>query len=341
MFLGDPRRKAEKVTRCNNYSYWRYEFSMQSTLDAPVTDTSGKYTHTIAGLIGHIPESQFLQIDNLIETRSQEQLHALWEAAVARRAQLANPSPSSPCVTPLPGALAPYEQEIRQRLTYKRYYEGYRFCLVPVQELITPQWYVNLDYIDLLKQRTPQPGKLREALDFACDEGGVILPEPCNSNFGGLPSLALQGPIHRDLATPFALLQPFEVHRLSPQRFSLDIHAEIELKPNYLHLIKAGTRYIIINGVHRSLALLQAGWQSIPCLVRDASPTIRSLAELGFQQNAGLLPDELILRGIRPAYLSDYLDPVAAPHFQQRNVNALWQVIPQILLNKQAIPQEQ
>jgi hypothetical protein len=314
---------------------------MQTTVHESTISSSDKTTHMIAGLIGYIPELQFLQLiqtDNLVETRSQEELHTVWEAAAARRTRLTNhPSPSLG-TAPLPQSLASYEREIRERVTYKRYYEGSRLCLVPVQELITPQWYVNLDYIDTLKRRVPQPGQLQEALDLVCDEGGVTLTKPCASNLGELPSLALQTPAYRDLVTSFAPLRPFEVQQTGPQKLSLTIHVDIEVKPNYLLLAKIGARYLIVNGVHRALTFLQAGWQRIPCLVRDAAPTTRSLAELGFQQAPGLLPDEYTLKGTRPAYLSDYLDPIVAPHFQRRNVEALWHVIPQVLTNKQVMP---
>ena len=77
---------------------------------------------------------------------------------------------------------------------------------------------------------------------------------------------------------------------------------------------------------------MQAGWKAILCLVRDF-PNIRNLVEVGFQLNQlGVLPDQLVLREPCRAYLSDYMDPLTAPRFQQRDMDALWQCICQMQL---------
>ncbi len=315
---------------------------MQTVLNTSAEESPDKAiadaTHTITGLIGYLPELQFYQllhIDTIVETRPIEELHTLWKAATDYCARLTTSPSSTFSITPLPKTLESFERELRQRPTYARYYASYRFCLVPVQELITPQWHVNLEYVEALKQRAPQPDDIREALDFVCDEGGIALADPCVSNVGGVLSLAFQVPNYRELAAILSPLRPLEVRRLDPWKFALTVNAEVQLKPNYLHLAKIGTRLLILNGVHRSLALMLVGWKTIPCLVRDVPHTTRSLVEIGFPPNAGLLPDELLLRAVRPAYLTDYLDPLAALHFQQKDLDLLWQVIPQLPLNKQ------
>ncbi len=158
------------------------------------------------------------------------------------------------------------------------------------------------------------------------------------SNVVGVPSLAFRAPAYRDLALALSPLQPFQAQRIDSRKFTITTRAEVQLKPNYLDVAKIGSRLIILNGIHRSLAFIQAGWKAIPCLVRDF-PNARSLVEVGFQPNRlGVLPDQLLLREARSAYLSDYLDPLTDPHFQQRDMDALWQFICQIHLNKQLMP---
>ena len=310
--------------------------------DGPSADsaqTNG--THTIAGLIGVLPKLHFYQLlhqDNIVETRPIEELQTLWEMSRDHFSQTHPPAVPNIAITPLPKAQERYELELRQRPTYVQYYQGYRFCLVPVHQLITPQWYVNLDYLQALQQIVPEPGQLRQALDFACDEGESELVEPCISNVAGLPSLAFRVPAYRDLALALSPLQPFQAQRIDSRKYTITTHVEVQLKPNYLHVAKIGSRLLILNGIHRSLAFIQTGWKAIPCLVRDF-PNVRNLVEVGFQPNQlGVLPDQLLLRESRSAYLSDYLDPLTAPHFQQRDIDALWQFICQMQLNKQPMP---
>jgi len=315
---------------------------MQTTstiADGPSTDSAlMTSTHTIAGLIGTLPELHFYQLlhqDNIVETRPIEELRALWETSREHFSQSPPPAVPSTAITYLPKALERSELEVRQCPTYVQYFQGYRFCLVPVHQLITPQWYINLDYLQTLQQIVPEPGQLEQALAFACDEGGSELAEPAVSNVAGLPSLAFRVPTYRDLAIALSPFQPFQAQRIGPRKFTITTRAEVQLKPNYLHAAKIGSRLIILNGVHRSLALMQAGWKAIPCLVRDF-PNARSLIEVGFPPNQlGVLPDQLLFRESRSAYLSDYLDPLTAPHFQQRDMDALWQFICQMQLNKQ------
>jgi len=318
---------------------------MQATstiADGPSTDGAHPTgTHTIAGLIGTLLELHFYQLlhqENIVETRPIEELRALWETSREHFSQSPPPAIPSVAITCLPKSLERYELELRQRPTYVQYYQGYRFCLVPVHQLITPQWYINLDYLQALQQIVPEPEQLQQALDFACDEGGSELAEPGVSNVAGLLSLAFRVPAYRDLAIALSPLQPFQAQRIDPRKFTITTRAEVQLKPNYLHVAKIGSRLLVLNGIHRSLAFMQAGWKAIPCLVRDF-PNVRSLVEVGFQPNQlGVLPDQLLLRESRSAYLSDYLEPLTAPHFQQRDMDALWQFICQMQLNKQPMP---
>lgn len=318
---------------------------MEATLtvvDKPSTDSAHLTgTYTIAGLIGALPEIHFYQLlhqENIVETRPIEELRKLWLTSQEHFSQSSPHALSSTSITFLPKSLEKREMELRRGRTYTQYFSEYRFCLAPVRQLITPQWYVNLDYLQTLQPIVPAPGQFQQALDFACDEGMSELAEPSMSNVAGSPSLAFRTPLFRDLAFTFSPLLPLKAQRIDSRRFAVTTHVEVELKPNYLHVAKIGSRLLILNGVHRSLAFMQAGWEAIPCLVRDF-PNVRSLAEVGFLPNQlGILPDQLLLRDSRTAYLSDYLDPLAAPRFRQRDMDALWQVSCPLQANKQPIP---
>lgn len=318
---------------------------METTLTAVETSSTDSAhltgTHAIAGLIGTLPEIHFYQLlhqANLVESRPIEDLRSLWLASQERFSHLPLPALPNATITPLPLSLENRTRELRRGRSYTQYYSEYRFCLVPVRHLLTPQWYVNLDYLQTLQGIVPAPGQLQQALDFACDEGASELAEPSMSNVAGLPSLAFRTSAFRDLSLTFSPLQPLKVQRIDARRFAVLNRVEVVLKPNYLHVAKIGSRLLILNGVHRSLALMQAGWETIPCLLRDF-PNVRSLVEIGFQPNQlGYLPDQLLLRDSRAAYLSDYLDVLAAPRFRQRDTDALWQFASQAQLNKQPMP---
>jgi len=230
-------------------------------------------THTIAGLIGVLPELHFYQLlhqDNIVETRPIEELRSLREASREHFSKSLPSAVPGSTITYLPKSLERYELELRQRPTYVQYYQGYRFCLVPVHQLITPQWYVNMDYLQALQQIVPQPEQLQQALDFACDEGGSELAEPCVSNVAGLPSLAFRVPAYRELALTLAPLQPLQAQRIDRRKFTITTRAEVQLKPNYLHIAKIGSRLLILNGIHRSLPCPR--FPKRPQLGRDRFP---------------------------------------------------------------------
>ena len=85
---------------------------MQTVLNTSAEESPDKATaattHTIAGLIGYLPELQFYQllhIDNIVETRPIEELHTLWKAATDYCARLTTSPSSTFSITPLPKTL--------------------------------------------------------------------------------------------------------------------------------------------------------------------------------------------------------------------------------------------
>ncbi len=289
-------------------------------------------THTIAALIGYLPEAharQLLQNENLVDApQSFADLHALWEGTQAHCEQLSKRKSSSSLMVaasasvsvnldPLPAALRHRGEELRSQPMYARWYQGfaeYRVMQVPVHQLITPQWFADLDYIENLKQHAPKPGDLEAALDFVFDEGPT-LPEPCLSGSG----VAFRATHQRIQAVLPPIFRP-------SGNGGYEVVVRVEPIPNYLQVAKMGARLVIANGVHRATALMQAGWDRIPCLVRDA----RSLADLGLANQPGILPEAILLHDPRPPYLSDLFDPSIAPRFHQRSSEQVLRVIPQV-----------
>src|SRR5205823_8180454 len=56
-------------------------------------------------------------------------------------------------IAELPSDLKTIEDEVRQRRTFQQYYEAvadYQFGIAPIGALLSPQWAVDLDYVDEL-----------------------------------------------------------------------------------------------------------------------------------------------------------------------------------------------
>jgi len=92
-------------------------------MDVCTENVCASGTHTIAGLVGALPEVNFYQLlhqDNIVKTRPIEELRQLWETSHDRLSQpLASTLPNT-SITYLPSSLGRYVQELRQRPTYQR-----------------------------------------------------------------------------------------------------------------------------------------------------------------------------------------------------------------------------
>lgn len=275
-------------------------------------------THTIGTLIGFLPEIQAAQLllsEGLVDVpRSLAAIHKIWEQANKNCSQLQSRNWST-SVERLPAHFQSWEAELKSRDTFVQFYEGFdnRISLVPAALLIVPQWCANLDYIEALRQRAPAPGNLEDGLQFAFEERAEI-ESPCL--IGGGYTFRAPAP-----ANLFAM-QPPEARSINPHEF--EVVTRVRAKGNYVQVAKISGHYVIINGVHRCAALLRAGWDRIPCLLRDA-PSLFGV-ELFTPQLGGLIPEPILVKSNRPPYLADLFDAAIAPQFHQRNMETILRI---------------
>jgi hypothetical protein len=274
---------------------------------------------TIGTLLGWLPAAQaarLIEQEHIVDVPPRPDLYALSERTAEYCEQLPPPTPRAGA--PATIALVPdVEDELMQRPTFVAEYApygDYRVCLVPAHLLITPQWYINLDFVENLRRRAPQVGDLHGAIRFAFTEG-VELDDFWLSNSALAISTSSVG-------------QP-RVHHVAGRRISpheVEVVVRVKSRPNYLEVAKIGSRFIMVNGIHRAAALMQAGFDRVPCLLSQ----YETLAEVIPPGSLGMIPQERLLGDDRPPYVADYFDPQAAPRFRQRSVYTLVRITPQV-----------
>ncbi len=305
------------------------------TLVSPPTAPAAPTTHTIATLIGFQSQMEAcvtLTTNNISNLpQSLEEIYRLWSDAQkqSRKPAKHRRDCGLPMARSLPLHLQRFEEELKSRPTYKRHYEKvaeYRVALVPACHLITPQWYADLDYISSIKQNTPPPGNLEEAMAFAFkEEDGV--PAPALAMQGGLSIATFRQPAKN------LIVGPPEIDNTNPHKTKICL--PVETKGNYLQVCQIGSFFVIANGVHRACAFLEVGWDFIPCLLRPA----KSLYDIFALGSPGIIHEPHTLQ--YPPYICDLFDPAIAPRFQQIQTDQQLQLMFQfnattILRDKQA-----
>jgi len=190
-------------------------------------------------------------------------------------------------------------EEVRARPTFKKYYESvadYQFALVPMDCLLSPQWYADKDYIAELSSQVPVDATLDQQICFAMAEGSIT--EPIISG-GRVVFTSQRRDLHAD---------PIPVWRqLESGEFEIVVRASS--RPNYIQAAEIGNRILLTNGVHKACALFLRGHSRVPCLLRRVS----RLEECGLGIQTSMLRPEL-LDGPRPAQVIDFLNEgVAVP----------------------------
>lgn len=307
----------------------------QELLEAVNEQTFAVGTRTIATLPGFLPKRhawQLFQGGNFLDgPKTYKELGELWQEA-KRRSVLApihlSGSTQTPSkltqIAPLPKSVSTFEQELMSRPTFERWYADtadYHLWCVPACMLVTPQWYADVDYIDQLVSQAPRPGQWEEVLNFVFGEGlGIEEPVLC------LPNANTAMAVFRSPANNLRAVQPpaepLQIHRRSAHE--LEITVRIQTAPNYLQVARIRGKHVLVNGIHHSCALLKAGWDVIPCLVREA----RSLQEVGFAPGQLGVISELEALA-RPPYVCDFLAPTIAHIFHQRPVDQVMRIVVQ------------
>jgi hypothetical protein len=201
----------------------------------------------------------------------------------------------------LPEALTPRLEVLRGRQTFRDTYGvsgSYKFGMAPIASLITPQFDVDLDYVEELSRQFRNDLGVISLFGYAFGDGELRDP------------LVRANEVYftshrRDLhcyTTPI-------VRRGATGDYEISVRAVS--RPNYVQVaVLDNERVVLTNGVHRALAFLTAGESHIPCLWRRVADP----KELGLDQSGTYLFTQLLSNGPRPALVQDFFNPsIAAP----------------------------
>jgi hypothetical protein len=132
-------------------------------------------------LLGYVPEQNVRNLFYAAAVTSPPSVDEL--VALSRTYRLVHPQPSPVVASlsesrPLPAELEDKAAEIRGTEQFRTHYElfGAKFYLVPLDELVTPQWWIDSDYVETLAARAPEPGDLPGLFDYAFPIGHLEMP---------------------------------------------------------------------------------------------------------------------------------------------------------------------
>jgi hypothetical protein len=215
---------------------------------------------------------------------------------------------------PLPVQLAAKEAAVRQTEQFRSDYEqwGVSFASVPLADLITPQWWVDLEYVNDLVAAVPAAGDDNALFDFCFATGRLGPPM-----LVGMNGVVIKSG-RRDLGT----ISPLRIEAVAPDKVTFGFDALPRANWVWLNVIKGG-EMVILNGVHHLLALMRAGRNRAYCLLRQG------LVEqvLDFQTPGIFKPQHLTAR--RPPLLRDYLDAKVADSVRVRAVDQFMRFVVQ------------
>jgi hypothetical protein len=237
----------------------------------------------------------------VVAPRDETEFISLWK----RARQTAPPPPlhsGGAGLGPLPESVATRGDKLKAGRVFRDSYELFGADnLVEVRldgQLITPQVWVDEQYVDELIPSLPADGDDLGLWDFCFPIGQV-----------GSPSLTGNGGAFISDRRGIAGLTPVRVVRTEGDRMTLGF--DVVSRPNWMSLAVVvcpglGPRVLIRNGVHRLLALLRAGRPRAFAVIQRGG-----IGDVGldFNDSAIFKPDRLCAP--RAPLLSDYVDPVA------------------------------
>lgn len=280
-------------------------------------DKSGRTAHALlpwmpegsldaahSGLLEPTDRVQFKELAR----RGRAKLPTMPISALSSVADLTTPEPS----------LGARDQELEARSLFRDCYAGYtaRVVRIPVAGLVTPQCYTDMDYVDELKTALPSSDDEDGLFDFCFSEDELGTASVVNAGQG---QLALVN-IPRGQQPRIGKLR---VER-SSDRHNLTCSLTIEARAHYVQIVAVQVavplaggatitqRLVIVDGVHRLLALLAGGRTHAYAVFMEQFP----LQQVGAALGAFSLADAI--GQPRPPQLADYLDravfePVVVP----------------------------
>jgi len=233
----------------------------------------------------------------------------LWRRYDQQRQGLA-PAPTGQ-VAELPSLLKAIEANARQRRTFQQYYEAvsdYQFGIAPIDALLSPQWAVDLDYVDELAAQLSGGISDEDQLRFALSEGSIHQPMIAGNQ-------VLFTTSRRDLHAD----QIPEVRQVDGDEYEIVIRATS--RPNYINVSILDNRLLLTNGVHKVCALKKAGLSNCFCVFRR----IDSLTDSGINIQTSIFRDP-VFKAARPAMVRDFLEPSTSAPLYIRSMNQILQI---------------
>jgi hypothetical protein len=179
--------------------------------------------------------------------------------------------------------------------------------VAPIESLLSPQWYADLDFVDDIISQLTKKMNLEQQLRFAMSEGKITEPIVTGNQ------VYFTSP-RRDL---FA--HPIPVVRETGEgEFEIVIRAAS--RPNYIQVAKIGQRLVLTNGVHKVCALYKIGYKKCICIFRSA----HDLTELGLNPLQTTFFRHF--ESQRPALVTDFLNPLTAAPVKMRSMYQILQV---------------
>jgi hypothetical protein len=238
-----------------------------------------------------------------LQDEKSDPAHAWRESFDATR--LLEATPTNVEIGFLDEAQLPILKTIRSRKTFAKYYDAiddHNFAMVPVNALLAPQWFADLDFIHELASQIAENASFEDLIRFTMAEGTITEPIISGSQviFTSLrPDIyADQIPTVRD-----------------GESGELEIVVRVSSRPNYVSAASIGGRLLLTNGVHHVCALALRGFESVPCVLRSVS----RIEETGLNLQSTLFRPDL-LSGQRPAQVLDFLNGKVAVPLRMRSM---------------------
>jgi hypothetical protein len=215
------------------------------------------------------------------------------------RAGLPAAAPGMMEIAELPAGARSRIESLQATTQFQTVYEpfGAQFAVISLADLVTPQWWVDAQYVDELAAVAPAEDDVDGMFGFSFSTGQ--LGRPMNLGLNGAAFASARG----DIGVP----GPLRVAQYSPEKVTFEF--DVTPRPNWVWVaaVQEMGRLFIVNGVHHLLAMMKAGREHAYCLIRG----VRSLGDLvscGWNpQSIDMFkPNELT--SDRPPLLRDYLD---------------------------------
>ncbi len=150
-------------------SSWHISFPRKDVVPLVTTtvhvpsSSSSTQTDTIAVLLGFYSELEaakhLIHLNVVDGPTTLAEIHSIWEQTSKQVARAQRRSYSQPHIDSLPAQWQYYEQNLKKQPKFQCCLprREYHIRKVPIQSLITPQWFVNRDHVEHCKQQAPEP----------------------------------------------------------------------------------------------------------------------------------------------------------------------------------------